>query len=123
MLAAEGLVALREIGLAPGLTFESVLVSVLPDPGVTVEALVMPAMRAAVKAGGLSADNGAVELLTIGAGIELAVPAGMMFALLLPSLTATTGASSTLLAISSASSGNPPISSAMTHCISYHVTT
>ena len=145
MLAAGGLVALREIGLAPEWTLRSFPVEVLPDPTATVEDLVMPAIRAAVKAGVLSADGGRVELLTIGAGVErglspvtgtvelpvtgagveIGMPVGTMLALLLPSLTATTGASSTLLAISSASSGNPPISSVMTYSVSYvvHVTT
>jgi len=120
MLAAERLVALRDIGL---LRLESFPVGVLPYPGATVEALVMPAIRAAVKAGGLSTFTGTVELLTIGAGVEVAVPVGMMSALLPPLLTAMTGASSTLLAISSASSVNPPISSVMTHRVSYHATT
>jgi len=114
-------VALREIGLAPELTLRSFPVEVLPDPTAAVEDLVMPAIRAAVKAGVLSADTGTVELLTIGAGVEMAVPAGTMF-VLLPSLTAMTGASSTLLAISSASSVNPPISSVMARRVSYHVT-
>ena len=41
MLAAGGLVALRDIGL---LRLESFPVEVLPDPGATVEALVMPAL-------------------------------------------------------------------------------
>jgi len=124
MLAARGLVALREIGLAPELTLRSFPVEVLPEMAATVEDLVMPAVRAAVEAGGLSAVTGTVELLTIGAGVEMAVPVGTMFALLLPSLIAMTGASSTLLAISSASSVNPPISSVMPHRVSYgiHVT-
>jgi len=144
MLAAGGLVALRGIGLAAESRLRSFPVEVLPDPAATVEDLVIPAIRAAVKAGVLSADTGTVELLSIGegvegglsavtgtvelliavAGVEMAVPVGTMLALLLPSLTAMTGASSTLLAISSASSVNPPISSVMPHRVSYgiHVT-
>jgi len=137
MFAAGGLVALREIGLAPELTLRSFPVEVLPDPTAAVEDLVMPAIRAAVKDGVLSTDTGTVELLTIGEGVEgglstvtgtvellIAVAGVGIAALLLPSLIAMTGASSTLLAISSASSANPPISSVMRLCVSYviHVT-
>ena len=111
--------ALRETGLVSELTSRSLPLEVLPDTAATVEDLVMQAIRAAVKAGGLPAGNGTVELLAIGAGVVTAVPVGTMLVLLLPSLTAVTGASSTLLAISSASSVKPPISSVNPHCVSY----
>ena len=115
--------ALRAIGLVPESLFRSVPLEVLPGAAATVEDLVMPAIRAAIKAGGLSVATGTVELLTVVAGVEVAIPVGTMLALSLPSLTAMTGASSTLFAISSASSVNPPISSVMARCVSYHLHT